>query len=133
MSKKIFIIFGNHKYKSGTSFNVAVREEFIKTAKELGHEIDLINIYEEKQIKFWDGSPADEYEQIVNYRKRIETSDIIFIMSPCHNFSVNSATANLISWIFSPPWAFSYRKIIGSWGTPIANKIKNKKDSNNNE
>ena len=48
-------------------------------------------------------------------------------MSPCHNFSVNSATANLISWIFSPPWAFSYRKIIGSWGTPIANKIKNKK------
>ena len=94
MSKKIFIIFGNHKYKSGTSFNVAVREEFIKTAKELGHEIDLINIYEEKQIKFWDGSPADEYEQIVNYRKRIEASDIIFIMSPCHNFSVNSGTAS---------------------------------------
>ena len=67
MPKKIFIIFGNHKYKSGTSFNEAVREEFIKTAKELGHEIDLINIYEEKQIKFWDGSPADEYEQIATF------------------------------------------------------------------
>ena len=86
MSKRIFIIFGNHKYKSGTSFNEAVREEFIKAAKELGHEIDLINVYEEKQIKFWDGSPADKYEQIVNYRKRIEGSDVIFIMSPCHNF-----------------------------------------------
>jgi len=127
MSKRIFIIFGNHKYKSGTSFNEAVREEFIKTAKELGHEIDLINVYEEKQIKFWDGSRADEYEQIVNYRKRIEGSDVIFIMSPCHNFSVNSATANVISWIFAPPWAFSYRQIIGSWGTPVPNKIKNKK------
>ena len=64
---------------------------------------------------------------IVNYRKRIEGSDVIFIMSPCHNFSVNSATANVISWIFAPPWAFSYRQIIGSWGTPVPNKIKNKK------
>ena len=30
-----------------------LRDEFIAAAKKLGHEIDLINIYEEKQIKFW--------------------------------------------------------------------------------
>ena len=74
MTKRIFIVFGHHYYKSGTSFNEAVREEFIKTAKELGHEIDLINVYEEKQINsakevlrsgkvnYWTGNKCKAFE-----------------------------------------------------------------------
>ena len=29
------------------------RDAFIEEAKKLNHEIDLINIYEEKTIEFW--------------------------------------------------------------------------------
>ena len=80
MSKKIFISFGHNRYKPGSSFNAAVRYTFIEEAKKIGHEIDLINIYDEKQIKFWDGGKPDE--QILDYRKRLEQSDIMMIMSP---------------------------------------------------
>ena len=48
MSKRVFIVFGHNNYKSGSSFNAAARDVFIEEAKKLGHEIDLINIYEEK-------------------------------------------------------------------------------------
>ena len=89
MSKKIFIVFGHNRYKSGSSFNAAIRDTFIDEAKKIGHEIDLINIYDEKQIKFWDGSKPDE--QILDYRKRLEQADIMMIMSPCHNYIMNSA------------------------------------------
>ena len=70
MSKKIFIIFGHNRYKSGSSFNAAIRDTFIEEAKKIGHEIDLVNVYDEKQIKFWDGGGPDE--QILDYRKRLE-------------------------------------------------------------
>ena len=59
MSKKIFIVFGHNRYKPGSSFNAAVRDTFIDEAEKIGHEIDLINIYDEKQIKFWDGDKPD--------------------------------------------------------------------------
>ena len=41
MSKKVLIIFGHHNYKSGSSFNAAIRDTFIEEAKKIGHEIDL--------------------------------------------------------------------------------------------
>ena len=88
-------------------------------------EIDLINIYEEKQIKFWDGSPPDQ--QILDYRKRIEQADIFLLMSPCHNYIHTSATENFLAHTVAPPWAFSYRKIILNYGWPIPNKMKGKK------
>ena len=60
MSKKIFIIFGHNRYKSGSSFNAAIRDTFINEAKKIGHEIDVVNVYDERQIKFWDGGEPDE-------------------------------------------------------------------------
>ena len=83
MSKKILIIFGHHNYKPGTSFNAACRDVFLEECNKLGHEVDLINIYEEKQIKFWDGRKPDE--QILNYQERLEKCDVFMVMSPCHN------------------------------------------------
>ena len=59
MSKKILIIFGHHNYKPGTSFNAACRDVFIAECNALNYEVDLINIYEDKQIKFWDGMAAE--------------------------------------------------------------------------
>ena len=122
---KIFIAFGHPKYNTGESFNAALRDEFITAAKKRNFEIDLINIYEEKQIKFWDGSPPDQ--QILDYRKRIELADIFLLMSPCHNYIHTSATENFLAHTVAPPWAFSYRKILLNYGWPIPNKMKGKK------
>ena len=124
MSKKIFIIFGHNNYKAGTSFNAAVRDTFIEEAKKNNHKIDLLNIYEDSQLKFWDGEKPNE--QILNYRKRLEEADVMLIMSPCHNYIMNSATENFIANIFTPPWSFSYKKIFGNWGYPVPNALKNK-------
>ena len=124
MSKRILIAFGHNNYKSGSSFNAAVRDVFIDEAKKIGHKIDLINIYEEKQLKFWEGAKPDE--QILDYRKRLEQSDIMLIMSPCHNYIMNSATENFIANIFTPPWAFKYKKLIFNYGYPIPNALKGK-------
>ena len=124
MSKKILIIFGHNNYKSGTSFNAAVRDVFIEEAKKNNHKIDLLNIYEDNQLKFWDGDKPNE--QVLGYRKRLEQADVMLIMSPCHNYIMNSATENFIANVFTPPWSFSYKKIIGNWGYPIPNALKNK-------
>ena len=109
MSKRIFIAFGHNNYKSGASFNAAVRDVFIDEAKKLGHEIDLINIYEEDKIEFWNNDKTTD--QILNYRSRIEQADVFLIMSPCHNYIMNSATENFIANVFTPPWSFSTKKI----------------------
>ena len=124
MSKRVCIVFGHNNYKSGSSFNAAARDIFIEESKKLGYEIDLINIYEEKQIEFWNNNKTTD--QILNYRKRIEEADVFLVMSPCHNYIMNSATENFIANIFTPPWSFSYKKIIGNWGYPVPNKLKGK-------
>ena len=124
MSKKIFIVFGHNRYKPSSSFNAAIRDTFIEEAKKIGHEIDLINIYDERQIKFWDGDKPDE--QILDYRKRLEQADIMMIMSPCHNYIMNSATENFIANVFTPPWAFKYKKLFLNYGYPIPNSLKGK-------
>ena len=49
---KICIIYGHFNTKD--SFNAAVRDTFIEEAKKVGHEIDLINLFEEKeQLPFY--------------------------------------------------------------------------------
>ena len=124
MSKRIFIAFGHNNYKSGSSFNAAIRDTFMEEAKKNGHSVDLINIYEEKQLGFWSGGKPNE--QILDYRKRLEAADIMMIMSPCHNYIMNSATENFIANVFTPPWSFSYKKIIGNYGYPVPNALKDK-------
>ena len=124
MSKRVCIVFGHNNYKSGSSFNATARDVFIEEAKKLGHEIDLINIYEEKQIEFWNNNKTTD--QILDYRKRIEQADVFLVMSPCHNYIMNSATENFIANVFTPPWSFSYKKIFGNYGFPVPNKLKGK-------
>ena len=50
MSKRIFIVYGHHDTKK--CFNQEIRDTFISEAKKLGHQIDLINLHEEKPIPF---------------------------------------------------------------------------------
>ena len=64
MSKRIFVVYGHHDTKK--SFNQEIRDTFISEAKKLGHQIDLINLHEEKAIPFYDGSEPSE--QILDFK-----------------------------------------------------------------
>ena len=50
--KKIVIVFGHHNTKN--SFNSAIRDNFLNESKLYGHQINLINLFEEKeQLPFY--------------------------------------------------------------------------------
>ena len=122
MAKKICVIFGHHNIK--TSFNSSIRDTFIDEAQKCGHEIDLINLHEEKQLIFFDGSPPSE--QVLDYRKRLERSDVMFLISPCYNLRASAILENWIDLVLAPKWFFAFKRVVGNWGYPVAGAMKNK-------
>jgi len=122
MSKKIFIVFGHHNTKD--SFNASIRDTFIKEAKKHNHEIDLINLHDEKPLDFFNGLPPSD--QILDYRKRLESSDVMFLISPCYNLRATAIMENWIDLALAPKWFFSFHKVVGNWGYPVAGAMKNK-------
>ena len=114
MSKRIFIVYGHHNTKK--SFNQSIRDTFIDEAKKNGHEIDLINLHDEKPIPFFDGSPPSE--QILDYRKRLEQSDVMFMISPCYNLRATAILENWIDLVLAPKWFFSFKRIFMNCGFP---------------
>ncbi|MDB9760684.1 NAD(P)H-dependent oxidoreductase [Pelagibacteraceae bacterium] len=122
MPKKIFVVFGHHNTK--TSFNSSIRDTFIEEAQKYGHEIDLINLYEEKKLNFFDGTPPDE--QVLDYRKRLEKSDVMFLISPCYNLRASAIMENWIDLVLAPKWFFAFKRVVGNWGYPVAGAMKDK-------
>ncbi len=122
MSKKIFIVYGHHN--SETSFNAAIRDTFIDEAKKIGHEIDLVNLYQENQLHFYNGEPPNE--QVLNYRERLEKCDVMFLVSPCYNLRASAILENWIDLVLAPKWFFAFKKVVGNWGYPVAGKMKDK-------
>ena len=123
MSKKIFIVYGHHNTKD--SFNASIRDTFINEATTLGHEIDLINLHEEKPIPFFHGSKPSE--QILDYRKRLEQCDVLFLISPCYNLRATAILENWIDLVLAPKWFFSFKILVRNWGYPVAGVMKDKK------
>ena len=128
--KNIFIVFGHHNTK--TSFNASIRDNFINCAKDSGHKIDLVNLYEEKkQLPFYN-SDIKIPEIVKDYRKRLELSDIILLIGSCHNLRFNAILENWIDWVLHPTWFFSYRsmfpknKFFKNYGYPIPGALKGK-------
>ena len=119
---KIFIIYGHHNTKK--SFNQSIRDTFIDEAKKNGHEIDLINLHEEKPLHFFDGTPPNE--QVLNYRKRLEQSDVMFMISPCYNLRATAILENWIDLVLAPKWFFSFKRIFQNYGFPESGAMKNK-------
>ena len=119
---KVFIVYGHHNSK--TSFNASIRDTFIEEAKKNGHEIDLINLHEEKRRHFVDGSPPNE--QVLNYRKRLEQCDVMFMISPCYNLRASAILENWIDLVLAPKWFFAFKRVVGNWGYPVAGAMKNK-------
>ena len=129
--KKIFIAYGHHNTKD--SFNSAVRDTFIDEAQKCGYEIDLVNLFDEKeQLPFYNQNINPPPKLVLDYRKRLESSDVMFLIGACHNLRLNSILENWIDWVLHPKWFFSYRsllpdsKFFGNYGFPVAGAMKNK-------
>ena len=120
---RIFIVFGHHDTKK--SFCAAIKNIFIEEAKKNGHEIDLVNLYEEKELKFFDGSPPND--QVLDYRKRLEKSDVMYMISPCYNLRATAILENWIDLVLAPKWFFSFKRLVGNWGYPVAGAMKDKR------
>ena len=128
---KICLIFGHHDTKG--SFNAAIRDTFIKEAEKIGHKIDLINLFdEEEQLPFYRSDINPPPQLVLNYRKRLEEADVMFLMGACHNLRMNAIIENWIDWVLHPKWFFTYKsllpdsKFFGNYGYPIPGSMKGK-------
>ena len=128
---RICIIFGHHNTQN--SFNASVRDTFIDEAKKSGHEIDLINLFDEdEQLPFYRSDINPPPAIVLQYRKRLEDADAMFLIGACHNLRMNVIIENWIDWVLHPKWFFSYRSLLpdskyfGNYGYPVPGAMKNK-------
>ena len=128
---RICEIFGHHNTQN--SFNASIRDTFIDEAKKSGHEIDLINLFDEdEQLPFYRSDINPPPEIVLQYRKRLEDADAMFLIGACHNLRMNVIIENWIDWVLHPKWFFSYRSLLpdskyfGNYGYPVPGAMKNK-------
>ena len=119
--KKIFLVYGHYSEKS---FNAAIRDTFIETAKQKGHQVDFVDLYKEKFNQVFSGEKPDAV--VIDHQKRIEKSDTIVLIAPIWNFRMPAILEGWIDKVLSPPWAFSFKKLFGNYGYPKGN-LKGKK------
>ena len=128
---RICIIFGHHNTQN--SFNASIRDTFIDEAKKNGHDIDLINLFDEdEQLPFYRSDINPPPAIVLQYRKRLEDADAMFLIGACHNLRMNVIIENWIDWVLHPKWFFSYRSLLpdskyfGNYGYPVPGAMKNK-------
>ena len=119
--KKIFIVYGHYNEKS---FNAAIRDTFIETVEKIGHSVDVVDLYKEKFDPVFYGQEPDE--EVLSHRKRIEKSDVIVLIAPIWNFRMPAILEGWIDKVLAPPWAFTFKRLMGNYGYPLGN-LKNKK------
>ena len=119
--KKIFLIYGHY---NDQSFNAAIRDTFIKTAKEKGHSVDTVDLYKEKFDPVFAGEEPDKI--VLDHRKRIDACDTIVLIAPIWNFRMPAIVEGWIDKVLAPPWAFRFKQLWGNYGYPIGN-LRDKK------
>ena len=98
---KVFMVYGHYDDKS---FNAAIKDIFIKTANEKGHNVDCVDLYKEKFDPVFSGEEPDDV--VLNHRKRIEQADVIALVAPIWNFRMPAIVEGWIDIVLAPPWAF---------------------------
>ena len=98
---------------------VIKKDEFIKTVKENGNEVDLVDLYKENFNPVFAGEKPDAV--VLDHQKRIENSDVIVLFAPIWNFRMPAILEGWIDKVLSPPWAFRFKKIFGNYGYPVGN------------
>ena len=119
--KKVFIVYGHYDDKS---FNASIKNTFIQTAKENGHEVDCVDLYKEKFDPVFSGEEPDQI--VINHRKRIEKCNVIVLIAPIWNFRMPAIVEGWIDKVLAPPWAFTFKRLVGNYGYPQG-KLKDKK------
>ena len=119
--KKRFLVYSHY---NDQSFNAAIRDTFIKCIKEKGHEVDCVDLYKEKFDPVFAGEKPDKV--VLDHRERIEKSDIITMIAPIWNFRLPAIAEGWIDKVLAPPWAFTFKKLVGNYGYPVCN-LKGKK------
>ena len=114
LMSKAFLVYGHYNDKS---FNSAIKDTFIDTAKNLGHTIDCVDLYKEKFDPVFVGEKPDT--TVLDHRRRIEEADAIVLIAPIWNFRMPAIVEGWIDKVLAPPWAFKFKKIIGNYGYPI--------------
>ena len=119
--KKFFIVYGHY---DDNSFNAAIRDTFIESAKKAGHSVDMVDLYKEKfDPVFAGGNPGPD---VLDHRRRIEQSDTIVLIAPIWNFRMPAIVEGWIDKVLAPPWAFKFKQLWGNYGFPIGN-LRDKK------
>ena len=113
---KVFMVYSHYDDKS---FNAAIKDTFIKTANEKGHNVDCVDLYKEKFDPVFSGQEPDDI--VLDHRKRIEQADVIALVGPIWNFRMPAIMEGWIDKVLAPPWAFKFKKIIGIYGYPMGN------------
>ena len=119
--KKVFIVYAHYDDKS---FNASIKNTFIQTAKENGHEVDCVDLYKEKFNPVFAGEKPDE--MVLDHRKRIEQCNVIVLIAPIWNFRMPAIVEGWIDKVLAPPWAFRFKRLVGNYGYPLGN-LKDKK------
>ena len=119
--KKVFIVYGHYDDKS---FNASIKNTLIQTAKENGHEVDCVDLYKEKFDPVFSGEEPDQI--VINHRKRIEKCNVIVLIAPIWNFRMPAIVEGWIDKVLAPPWAFTFKRLVGNYGYPQG-KLKDKK------
>jgi len=119
--KKIFLVYSHYNDKS---FNASIKDTFVKTVQDNGHQVDVVDLYKEKFDPIFAGEkPSPE---VLDHRKRIEQSDVITLVAPIWNFRLPAIAEGWIDKVLAPPWAFTFKKLVGNYGYPVGN-LKGKK------
>ena len=114
--KKIFLVYGHYDERS---FNAAIRDTFVKAAKENGNSVDLVDPYHENFNPVFAGEEPGE--DVLSHRNRIENCDTIVLIAPIWNFRMPAIVEGCIDKVLAPPWAFRFKQLWGNYGYPIGN------------
>ena len=96
--KKIFLVYGHYDEKS---FNAAIRNTFIDTAKKKGHLVDTVDLYKEKFDPVFAGEDPDHI--VLDHRNRIDACDTIVLIAPIWNFRMPAIVEGWIDKVLAPP------------------------------
>jgi NAD(P)H dehydrogenase (quinone) len=118
---KFFIVYGHY---NDSSFNAAIRDTFIEGARNAGHQVDLLDLYKDNFNPVFAGEEPDS--EVLDHRSRIEACDTIVLIAPIWNFRMPAIMEGWIDKVLAPPWAFTFKQLVGNYGYPLGN-LKNKK------
>ena len=119
--KKFFIVYGHY---NDSSFNAAIKDTFIASAMKAGHSVDLVDLYKDEFNPVFAGEEPGE--DVLDHRKRIADCDTIVLIAPIWNFRMPAILEGWIDKVLAPPWAFSFKQLVGNYGYPQGH-LKDKK------